>query len=59
MKLFEEMKAAGLKPDLVAYSTAIDACARQSKWRRATQLLAEMREAGVPPDVRCYACAIK
>jgi hypothetical protein len=41
MQLFEEMKAAGLKPDLVAYSTAIDACS--------------MREAGVPPDVRCYA----
>ena len=59
MDLFAEMQTAGIKPDVMAYSTAIDSCARQAKWRRAIKLLNEMREAGVEPDLRCYACAIK
>ena len=68
MDLFEELKRssssssskdASLRPDTIAYSAAIDACARHRKWRRALQLLEEMTSSGLVPDLRCYACAIK
>jgi pentatricopeptide repeat protein len=55
-----EMKAQGIRPTVVCYGSAINACARAGKWERASEILAEMRERGdISPNAHCYTAAIK
>lgn len=48
------MRAVGVTPDEMAYSSAIAACARAEQWERALSLLSEMVAVGLSPNVVCY-----
>ena len=48
------MQAAGIKPDQIAFGTAVSACAMGGQWERARALLAEMRRSNLRPDVIAY-----
>lgn len=52
--VFDKLKAAGLKPGLDAYNTAIMACANCNDAGRAEELLREMPAAGLTPARRAY-----
>ena len=47
-----------MKPDVVSYTLAIDACGEAGEWERACVLLDKMRHDGVEPDHLCYGAAI-
>jgi pentatricopeptide repeat protein len=47
-----------VRPNRVAYASAISACATGGQWVLAIKLLDDMREVGVSPDVRHCAAAI-
>jgi len=47
---FDEMQAAGLRPDAAAYAALVDACAKGGDAAAARGVLAEMRRAGVAPN---------
>jgi len=47
---FDEMQAAGLRPDAAAYAALVDACAKGGDAAAARAVLAEMRRAGVAPN---------
>lgn len=49
---------AAAKPDICSFNTAIAACAREGKWRRALDLLAGMTVENVIPDLLSYNAAI-
>ncbi|CAM9822017.1 unnamed protein product [Ectocarpus sp. 8 AP-2014] len=53
------MQAAGIKPDQIAYGTAVSACAMAGQWEKAVALLADMRRSKLRPDVVAYSSAIK
>ena len=44
----------GVKPDVVAYNTAIDACMEGGKWEMALELFHEMPSKSVSPDMVTY-----
>ncbi|CAN0022754.1 unnamed protein product, partial [Laminaria digitata] len=44
------MQANGIKPDQIAFGTAVSACAMGGQWERARSLLAEMRRSNLRPD---------
>lgn len=44
--------AAGVKPNVITYTTLISCCQRAGKWKRAMQYFTEMEEAGVRPDLK-------
>lgn len=48
------MQATGIKPDQIAFGTAVSACAMGGQWERARALLAEMRRSNLRPDVIAY-----
>ncbi|MQL78539.1 hypothetical protein Taro_010972 [Colocasia esculenta] len=51
LKLFESMKAIGLKPNSVTYNTVIDACGKGGEdLHRTTEIFREMLMSGVRPD---------
>ncbi|CAA7388393.1 unnamed protein product [Spirodela intermedia] len=51
LKLFETMKAVGLRPNSVTYNTVIDACGKGGEdLQRMTQIFREMLSNGVRPD---------
>lgn len=52
--LLGEMQAAGLTPNIISYSSAIDACVRGGRWKEGIEVLEEMRGLGVVPDVITY-----
>ncbi|CAM9429297.1 unnamed protein product, partial [Chrysoparadoxa australica] len=52
------MEGDGLKPDVVSYSMALQACARTEDSRTALEMLQAMRRAGLRPEVRSYNAAI-
>ena len=58
LELLEEMRGAGVVPDVISYSAAISACEKGQQWQRALELLEEMKAAGVAPDVISYNAAI-
>lgn len=47
----QEMRAQGLEPNRVTYSTLINACGRAGQLARAFQTLDEMVSAGIEPNV--------
>ncbi|CAM9819130.1 unnamed protein product, partial [Laminaria digitata] len=58
VSLLEEMRKAGLKPELLSYITAIRACADLGDSELAVSLLEDMSSAGVKRDRTVYAGAI-
>lgn len=50
------MQATGIRPDQIAFGTAVSACAMGGQWERALLLLEEMRQASLRPDVIAYRC---
>lgn len=48
------MQATGIRPDQIAFGTAVSACAMGGQWERALFLLEEMRQASLRPDVIAY-----
>ena len=54
------MRSAGVQPNLITWSAALDACAKAepAQWQTAVGLLREMQEAGIPPTVVSYNAAI-
>ena len=48
----------GVATDIVAYNTAIHACAKSQQWQRALQLMEDMQGKGVPADTITYNTAI-
>jgi len=44
----------GVKPDVVAFNTAIDACMESGKWVVALELFKEMQTNGVSADMVTY-----
>jgi pentatricopeptide repeat domain-containing protein 1 len=51
MELFSQMKTAGLKPNAICYTAAIDACGKGGQYDTAIELLSVMKAAGLQPDV--------
>jgi pentatricopeptide repeat protein len=51
---FEEMKAAGVQPDVRAYNILMDAYGNGLQWERALAAYDEMKAAGMQPDVGTY-----
>ena len=56
--LVEEMRAAGVAPNVITYNAAFSACEKGGQWECAVGLMEEMRAAGVAPDVITYNAAI-
>lgn len=52
----QEMQASGIKPDQIAFGTAVSACAMGGQWQRARDLLSDMRRTNLSPDVVAYRC---
>ena len=52
IRVFREMEAAGIAPDVVAHNAAIAAYARGGGWERAWAVFAAMRRAGLKPRWR-------
>jgi pentatricopeptide repeat domain-containing protein 1 len=52
------MRSSAVKPDVISFNTAIDACAKAGQWERALSLLVAMKSVGVTPNVRTFNCAI-
>ena len=45
---------AGIKPNVITFTTLISCCQRAGRWKRAMQFFTEMEEAGVRPDLKAY-----
>lgn len=45
---------AGVKPNVITYTTLISCCQRAGRWRQAMAAFRDMEEAGVQPDVKAY-----
>lgn len=61
LALLGEMRRASVRPDTVAYNSAIDACSVIGDWQAALRLLGQMKEgtlAAPRPDVVSYGGAI-
>jgi pentatricopeptide repeat protein len=56
--LLHDMKAAGLKPNTVIYSTLINVCIKGLHRETAVKLLYEMKAVGPQPNEKCYTAAI-
>jgi pentatricopeptide repeat domain-containing protein 1 len=52
--MFEDMRAAGVLPDTVTYSTLITACANGGQWQEAVRVFEDMRAARVLPNTITY-----
>jgi len=59
MKMFEELKEAGLQMNLVAYSTLVDAQAKSGNVEKAMELMSEMRRDGIEPNTITYSSLLK
>ena len=56
--LLERMQAAGVAPNVVSYSAAMNACGKAGQWEKALALLEEMPANGATPDLYCHSIAI-
>ena len=56
--LLDEMRSAGVTPDVYSYSSAISACEKGGELTRALDLLREMRARGVSPNVISFSAAV-
>lgn len=54
MQTIQEMQAAGIQPDQIAFGTAVSACAMGGRWQQAVDLLRDMRRVNLRPDVIAY-----
>lgn len=59
LELLAELQADGLAPNIVTYTTAVEACASAGKYRSAMALLEEMPSAGIEPTVVTFSTALK
>ena len=59
MSLLDEMRGAGVEPNVISFNATISACEKGGQWERAVSLLDEMRGAGVEPDVISFNAAIQ
>ena len=57
--MLNEMRKAGVAPDVFSYSRAITICEKRREWQRALSLLDEMRKVGVAPSVVSYNASIQ
>lgn len=53
-ELMRDMRAQGVRPDVICYTAAINACAKGRQVKKAMQLLEEMRLDGLKPDLISY-----
>lgn len=58
MQVFEESKAAGVKPSVHVYSTLMSACSKGGQWRTALLLLDRMKADDVKPNTVTYSSLI-
>ncbi|CAK0895180.1 unnamed protein product [Prorocentrum cordatum] len=58
LRLLDEMKAKGIPPDVITYSTLISACEKGKQTGRALELFEQMQTEGIVPDVITYNTAI-
>jgi pentatricopeptide repeat protein len=58
LQVFEESKAAGIKPSVFVYSTLMSACSKGGQWRTALLLLERMKADGVKPNIVTYSSLI-
>ena len=54
----DEMRRAGVAPNVYTFNRLATACEKRKDWRRALSLLDEMRREGVAPDVYTFSAAI-
>lgn len=48
------MRKAGIRPDVITYNGAVQACGNDRQWETALELLAAMASAGVKADNVIY-----
>ncbi|KAG5178131.1 hypothetical protein JKP88DRAFT_350398 [Tribonema minus] len=53
-----QMRVTSVAIDVVAYTSAMDACAATGRWQEGIELLDEMRSKGLQPNERTYRAAI-
>ena len=58
LQLFTDMKLAHCLPDVITYSSMMDACGKGQKWQQALSLLSQMDLVVVRPNTYTYSCAI-
>ncbi|CAM9959778.1 unnamed protein product, partial [Discosporangium mesarthrocarpum] len=51
LKLMNQMRGEGVRPDVITFSTAITVCGNSGHWELALSLLEEMCQLGLDPDV--------
>lgn len=54
LKVFNEMKAIGCKPNICTYTALVNAFAREGLCEKAEEVFEEMQQAGHEPDVYAY-----
>jgi pentatricopeptide repeat domain-containing protein 1 len=54
VRVFKDMRAAGVLPNTVTYNTLITACANGRQWQEALRVFKDMRAAGVLPNTITY-----
>lgn len=59
LELLAEARSAGLLPNIVAYTTAVEACATAGKFSSVLSLLDQMSSEGVDPSVVTFSSALK
>ena len=48
------MRTHNIKPDVISFNSAINACAKDNQTAAAMKLLSEMESCGVEPDIQTY-----
>ena len=59
LKVFDQMRAAGVQADLVTYNIVMDMAAKVGRLEWALELLGEMKEGQVKPDSFTYTAVMK
>lgn len=54
LKVFNEMKTIGCKPNICTYTALVNAFAREGLCEKAEEVFEEMQQAGHEPDVYAY-----
>lgn len=59
LELLAEARSAGLPPNIVAFTTAVEACATAGKFSSVLSLLDQMSSEGIEPSVVTFSSALK
>ena len=54
----EDMRAAGVKPDVYSYNSLITTCEKGKQWQKAFEVCKDIRADGVKPNVITYSSLI-